>query len=127
MSCLRCKTSPRVTDGGKFMDNMENKKITFEEFNDAAFRRAEQMKVKSEAVWVTFHELGGLINVSKLAREYFNKSQSWFAQKVSGMSVCNKERSFTPEEYTRLTGALRDIARRLNAYADEIDAADDSI
>lgn len=104
---------------------MENKEITFEQFNDPAFRRAEQMKVKSEAVWVTFTELGGLINVSKLAREYFHKSQSWFAQKVSGMSVCNKDRSFTTEEYKQLTKSLRDIARRLNEYADAIDAAEE--
>ncbi|MCM1368934.1 MAG: DUF5053 domain-containing protein [Candidatus Amulumruptor caecigallinarius] len=104
---------------------MGKKKITYEQFNDPAFRRAEQMKVKSEAVWVTFAELAGLINVSKLAKEYFHKSQSWFAQKVSGMSVCNKERSFTSEEYARLSNALRDIANRLNEYADAIDAAEE--
>lgn len=99
--------------------------ITYEQFNDPAFRRAEQMNVKSEAVWVTFTELAGLINVSKLSREYFHKSQSWFAQKVAGYSVCNKERSFTAEEYTQLTAALRDIAKRLNEYADAIDAAEE--
>jgi len=99
-------------------------KISYEQFSDPAFRRAEQMKVKSEAVWVTFHELGGLINVSKVAKDYFHKSHSWFAQKMNGYSVCNKERAFTKEEYAMLTGALRDIAARLNEYADEIDAAE---
>lgn len=103
---------------------MEEKKITYEQFNDPVFRRAEQMKVKSEAVWVTFHELKGLLNVSKLARIYFQKSQSWFAQKVFGLSVDGKKRAFTAEEYTRLTTALRDIARRLNEYADAIDEAE---
>jgi hypothetical protein len=103
---------------------MDNKKISYEQFTDPAFRRAEQMKVKSEAVWVTFNELGGLINVSKLAKEYFHKSQSWFAQKINGYNVCKKERSFTSEEYAQLTTALRDIAKRLNDYADEIDAAE---
>jgi hypothetical protein len=102
---------------------MENEKITFEQFADAAFRRAEQMKVKSEAVWVTFNELNGLINVSKLAKKYFNKSQSWLAQKINGYTVCNKECSFSAEEYTQLTTSLRDIAKRLNEYADAIDAA----
>ncbi|MDE6831471.1 MAG: DUF5053 domain-containing protein [Muribaculaceae bacterium] len=104
---------------------MEDKKISYEDFLDPEFRRAEQMKVKSEAVWVVFKELGGLINVSRLARDYFHKSQSWFAQKINGYSVCNKERSFTAEEYARLSEALRDIANRLNGYADEIDAAED--
>jgi len=99
-------------------------KISYEQFSDPAFRRAEQMKVKSEAVWVTFHELDGLINASKLAKVYFNKSHSWLAQKINGYSVCNKERAFTVEEYAQLAEAFRDIARRLNNYADEIDAAE---
>ena len=114
-----------MTDRGKFKIYMENKKISYEDFLDPEYRRAEQMKVKSEAVWVVFKELGGLINVSRLARDYFHKSQSWFAQKINGYSVCNKERSFTAEEYARLSEALRDIANRLNRYADEIDAAED--
>ncbi len=102
---------------------MEDKKITFEQFCDPAFRRAQQMGVKSEAVWVTFHELDGLLNVSKLARQYFGRSQSWLAQKIGGYSVGNKERAFTPEEYARLSEALRDVARRLNEYAQAIDDA----
>lgn len=115
---------PRVAVGGKFNNIFEMGKISYEQFNDPAFRRAEQMKVKSEAVWVTFHELDGLINVSKLAKDYFHKSQSWFAQKLNGYSVCNKERAFTAEEYACLSEALRHIACRLNKYADEIDAAE---
>ena len=102
---------------------MDTQTISFEQFSDPAFRRAEQMKVKSEAVWVTFHELGGLINVSRLAREYFHKSQSWLVQKINGYNVCNRERTFTPEEYRQLSDALRDIARRLDTYADAIDKA----
>lgn len=82
------------------------------------------MKVKSEAVWVIFHELDGLVNVSKLAKDYFHKSQSWFAQKVNGYSVCNKERSFTKAEYAKLSEAFRDIASRLDKYANELDAAE---
>lgn len=102
---------------------MEKEKITFEQFCDPAFIRAEQMKVKSEAVWVIFQELGGLINVSKFAKEYLNKSQSWFAQKLSGMTVCNQKRSFTENEYKAISRGLRDIATRLERYADEIDRA----
>lgn len=112
-----------MTDGGKFKKDMGNKKISYEQFLDPAFRRAEQMKVKSEAVWVVFHELDGLLNVSKLAKEYFHKSQSWFAQKINGYSVNNKERTFTKDEYNQITESFRDIAKRLNRYADEIDAA----
>lgn len=104
---------------------MDNKKITFEQFCDPAFRRAEQMKVKSEVVWVAFLELDGLINTSKLALKYFDRSPSWFAQKLHGNEVCNKERSFKGEEYAQLSTAFRDIARRLNEYADALDSAEE--
>jgi hypothetical protein len=105
---------------------MENKQISYGQFIDPGFRRAEQMKVKSEAVWVVFHELDGLVNVSKLAKEYFHKSQSWLAQKINGYTVSRKKCGFTTDEYAQLTKSLRDIATRLNAYADEIDAANES-
>lgn len=100
-------------------------KITYEQMCDKKFRREEQMKVKSEAVWVTFLELDGLINMSKLAQTYMGKSRSWFVQKVNGLSVCGKKRSFVGEEYNQLTSALRDVARRLNEYADAIDKANE--
>lgn len=112
-----------MKDGGKFKKIMGKEKITYEQFCDPSFRRAEQMKVKSEAVWVSFLELGGLLNVSKFAREYFHKSQSWFAQKLNGYSVCHKEKSFTGDEYKQISDSFRDIARRLNEYADAIDSA----
>ena len=51
---------------------------------DPAFRRAQQIKIKSEATWVAFLELDGLINKSKLAEQYFNKSQAWLSQKING-------------------------------------------
>lgn len=98
-------------------------KITYEQFCDPAFRRAELIKVKSDATWVAFHELSGLLNLSQFAREYFGKSQSWFAQKVRGYSVHGKRKSFTSEEYHQIAQSFRDIARRLSQAADEIEAA----
>lgn len=117
--------SPRVTDGGKFTKISMNHKITYEQFCDPAFRRAQQIKVKSEAVWVAFLELDGLLNISKFAKQYFGKSQSWFAQKLHGHNVCGKNRTFTTDEYKTLSASLRAVAARLEQYADEIDAADD--
>lgn len=103
---------------------MKKETISFEQFTDPSFRREQQMKIKSEAVWVSFKELGGLINISRLAEEYFHKSQSWFSQKLNGINVCGKERSFTPEEYAEIAKAFRDIATRLQEYADAIDNAE---
>jgi hypothetical protein len=76
-------------------------------------------------VWVAFHELDGLISVSKFAKGYFHKSQGWFTQKLDGYCEDGKECAFSSEEYAQLSNALRDIAKRLNDYADAIDAAEE--
>ncbi len=101
-----------------------NKQLpTFEEMCDPAFRRAQLITEKMGAVWVAFLELKGLINKTQIAKQYFGKTQSWLSQKLNGCEVCKKERSFTEEEYHQLAEAFRDIARRLEKHADEIDAA----
>lgn len=97
--------------------------ITFEQFCDPAFRREQQNKVKSEAVWASFMELEGLINLSKFAEKYFGKSQSWFAQKLHGNVVSGKARKFSTEEYNKISDAFRDLATQLEVYANNIDKA----
>jgi len=85
--------------------------------------RAMDLIDKSGAVDIAFSELGGILNKSQIAEQYFGKSQAWFSQKLHGCTVLNRAKSFTEEEYNQLSDALRDIARRLTAHADEIDAA----
>ncbi|MDE7402779.1 MAG: DUF5053 domain-containing protein [Muribaculaceae bacterium] len=103
---------------------MKEDKISFEDICNPEFRRKEQMKVKSEAVWLTFLELDGIINVSKFAKRYFNKSQSWFAQRVNGYDVNHKKAEFSTEDYSRISSSLRDLATELNKYADIIENAE---
>lgn len=86
--------------------------------------RQEVIKEKSGATWIAFEELEGLLNKSQLAKQYFQRTQGWLSQKINGCTVCNKKAAFTDAEYHQLAEALRDIARRLNAHADEIDAAE---
>ena len=74
-------------------------------------------------MWVAFLELEGIINKTKLANKYFNKSHAWFSQKLNGITVLNRQKAFTEAEYHQLAEAFRHIAKRLNAHADEIDAA----
>lgn len=102
---------------------MGHDKISFEDFCNPEFRRKEQMKIKSEAVWVTFMELDGMINVSKFARKYFDKSQSWFAQRVNGYDVNHKKAEFTEVDYDKISQSFRALAKQLNEYADAIDSA----
>lgn len=90
------------------------------EYNE---RRKEIISAKSGAVWNAFTELESIINKSALAQQYFKKSQSWFAQRIHGCTVRKKEMAFKENEYHQLAEAFRDIAKRLQAHADEIDAA----
>ena len=102
---------------------MGEKKPTFEQMCDPTFRRAQNITIKSGAVFVAFTELEGLINNAALARQYFKRSPSWLTQRINGNIVFDKKAGFRPAEYRQLAEAFRDIARRLAAHADEIDAA----
>lgn len=90
---------------------------------DPAFRRAQNITIKSGAVFVAFSELNGIINNAALARRYFKRSPAWLAQRINGNTVFNKKAGFRPDEYKLLAEAFRDLGRRLAAHADEIDKA----
>ena len=98
--------------------------MTFEQFCDPAFRREEQNKIKSEAVWASFIDLDGLINLSKFSSKFFGRSQAWFAQKLHGNIVDGKPRKFSPEECHRIAEAFRDLSAQLLAFAENIDSAE---
>ncbi len=102
---------------------MTENKITFEQLCDPAFRRSELIKEKSGAVWIAFLELNGLLSKTQLAQQYFNRTHGWLSQKLHGCTLHRRKQSFTDPEYHQLADAFRDIAKRLNAHADEIDAA----
>ncbi len=87
-------------------------------------RRKELIAIKCGAVSNAFIELEGLLNKTQLADQYFKKSHAWLSQKLHGCSVLNRQKKFTEGEYHQLAEAFRDIARRLNAHADEIDNAE---
>lgn len=86
-------------------------------------RRAELIKSKWGATSNAFIELEGLLNKTQLADQYFNRSHGWLSQKLHGSMVLDNRKAFTEAEYHQLAEAFRDIARRLQAHADEIDAA----
>lgn len=103
---------------------MDSKKPTFEQLCDPAYRRSQLITEKSSAVFVIFNELKGLINKTQLAQQYFNRTHSWLSQKLNGCTLHKVQYAFNENEYRKLAEAFRDIARRLNTYADEIDAAE---
>lgn len=86
-------------------------------------RRKKCIEYKPDATATAFSELEDILNKSQLAKQYFGRSQSWLSQRLNGCWVQNKSMSFKKEEFHQLAEAFRDIAKRLQAHADEIDAA----
>ena len=56
-----------------------------------------------------------------LAKEYFDKSASWFYHKMDGRDGNGKPTEFNYEERVQLRGALCDIADRIRRAAETID------
>lgn len=71
-----------------------------------------------------FLELNEMINVSKFAEKYFERTHEWFAKRVNGYDDNYKTVKFTEENYAHIADSFRDLAKQLNEYADAIDRAD---
>lgn len=87
-------------------------------------KRAKIIERKDGAVWIAFAELEDLFNPSSLAMQYFKESGEWLTKRLDGCAVRDKETSLDENECGQLAEAFRDIAKRLLAHADEIDAAE---
>ena len=98
-------------------------KITYKQLCDTSFRRKEQMKVKTEAVWVAFLELRELISITGFTEKYFQRTHGWFSQRLNGNIVNNKVCEFSTDECNKIASSFRDLAKRLNEYADAIEKA----
>lgn len=96
-------------------------------FNLAKYEeeRSKCIEYKSDAVDTAFSELEGLVDTGQLAMQYFAQSKEWMDARIHGCMVLKKTEAFQGEEYHQLAEAFRHIAKRLEAHADEIDAAKD--
>ena len=62
------------------------------------------------------------ISWRELSRTYFDKSVSWFQQKMYGIDGNGGVGGFSPEEATKLQGALFDLSNRIRHAAESIQA-----
>lgn len=60
------------------------------------------------------------ISWRELSRTYFDKSVSWFQQKMYGIDGNGGTGGFTPEEADQLYNALNDLSSRIRRAADRI-------
>lgn len=56
----------------------------------------------------------------KISNQYFNRSSSWFYNKMNGRDGNGGEGTFTDEEVEILKGALVDLADRIRKCADSL-------
>ena len=85
--------------------------------------RLFMLEQKHTAVWVNYIELADYLNFSTIAEKYFDRKPSWILQRLHGFEVNGKPARFKANQYPILSAAVRDIAARLVAAADEIDTA----
>ncbi len=70
--------------------------------------------IREEAVKLQLGEIGDMLNLSYIAKNYFKKSPAWLSQRVNGNIVNGKPCRFSDEELAVFNRALRDMALRLS-------------
>lgn len=85
-------------------------------------KRKDCISTKSGAVFTAFTELEDLINMQSFAKQYFPTLGNITEVSFDSAEILTGEH-ITKEEYHQLAEALRDVAKRLQAHADEIDVA----
>lgn len=61
-----------------------------------------------------------MVKWANISKEYFGKSSAWIYQRLGGYDVNGKPAQFTDDERARLSEALHDLARRIDAAADSL-------
>ncbi len=86
--------------------------------------RKELVKKKLDAFFTQYHELDGILNLSKFAKRFLDRSESWLSQRINGCMVMDKQQDFNPEEYEMIAQGFRELAKQLNQYAAELESAE---
>ena len=93
------------------------------EFAEILSNRAQQTIDQSQALIDEYDfkqalkDIVPAITWSYIAEEYFNKSRSWFSQRMNGYHVNNKVATFTDDEIDLLSDSLLDLSERIKKSA----------
>ncbi len=72
-------------------------------------------KTKDLSVKVRLGEVLPILPMSYIAEHYFQKTKSWFYQRLNGNIVNGKPAQFTEKEIETLNFALQDLSKRLGS------------
>jgi len=111
----------------KFRKNLsskseEDKKIFADAFIQKAKNASNEANNLCDAIDIRL-KLGkvlDMVSMSYIAQNYFNKSKSWFSQRMNGHLVNGSPVYFTKEELLTLSTALDDISKQINETARSI-------
>lgn len=78
-------------------------------------------QAKGKTMYQQLDDIFDAISWGFLAKNYFDKSASWFYHKMQGRDGNMKPTEFNLEERARLKGALCDLADRIRRAADTIE------
>lgn len=65
----------------------------------------------------TVKSISNIISFKYIAETYFNKSKSWFSQRLNGNMVHGKKCGFNDEELRTLRFALQDISKKIGSLS----------
>lgn len=109
---------------GKITHALSGKnKEEMQEFADAISNQAQLTIAQSQMLIDEYHFKQALKDIipavswSYIAEEYFQKSRSWFSQRMNGYHVNHKVASFTGEEFELLSNSLLDLSERIKKSA----------
>lgn len=94
-----------------------------EEFADALSDKAHKTIEQSQSLIDEYNFKQSLKDIlpavtwSYIAEEYFQKSRSWFSQRMNGYHVNSKVAAFTSEEINTLADGLLDLSERIKKSA----------
>lgn len=61
-----------------------------------------------------------VVSCAAISNRFFNRTRSWFIQRLNNNTVNGKPASFTPEELSRLSEALKTLASELIGFTKKI-------
>ena len=82
--------------------------------------QAYNKQTKDSKVRLKLYDIDLNISWGRLSRDYFDKSASWFYNKLNGIDGNGGEGGFTPDELQQLKGALCDLADRIRRAANNL-------
>lgn len=61
-----------------------------------------------------------MLNCAAISNRFFNRSRSWFIQRLNNNTVNGKPASFTPEELSKLRASLKVLATEIINFANNV-------